>query len=182
MKEALLPSSTLYSRKLELMPLHIDPRTTKRHALHAQPESLLRAILSRQFDRASRPKHPLPRQSRNLPQNPHHLPRPSRPSRRPRNRAITCNFSGRQRANQPHNPLPLLRQSFFRTALSRRRLRRFPSSRHPLPRAPHGNLNVAPTKIYRCPRHQPLPCWHHTNRIAIDWIAIKLDRYKIRSQ
>ena len=73
---------------MEFVLLHVHARPAKGDALHAQAKSLLRAIFSREFDRATRTQYSMPGQAWSLTQNTHHLPRRSGPARGARDGSI----------------------------------------------------------------------------------------------
>src|ERR1019366_3381822 len=102
---------------------HIHARPAKRHALHAQTESLFGGAFSTQLDGPARADHAMPRQSRNLLQDAHHLTGGSRPARSPRDRPVTRYHPRRQGANAAHDPRALI---FRRAPLSARSRLRIP--------------------------------------------------------
>lgn len=153
------------------MPFHIHTRSAERDSLHTQPESLLRAALPSQPNCASRAKHSVPGQSRNLPQDLYHLPRRTRPARGPRHRAVARYLSRGQSANRPHHAPALVIERVlgsrfsFGSSLSRRSV-----CRHDLGMArassvisdlrvseiPPCRCRFASTKIYITPSNQRL--------------------------
>jgi len=102
--------------KLKLTRPHIDFPPAKPHALCLEPQPLLYSRVSLQLDRAARPQHSLPGQSKSAPQNRRHLPRPARKSSRPRHPAVGRHFPPRNRANRPLDPHTHL-TSFVRAIL-----------------------------------------------------------------
>ncbi len=97
----LLPRLSL--RKAKLMFCHVHPHPAERHPFHAQTESLLRGVFTRQLDGPARADHTLPRQSRNLPQYAHNLTCGSRPARSLGDRPVTRHRSRRQGPNTAHH-------------------------------------------------------------------------------
>jgi len=89
--------------KPKLMLLHIHPSAAKRNSLHPQTKFLLCPILALQLNRTTRAHYPMPRQSRTLAQNAHHLPRRARPSRRTCNRSVTRHLADWQSTNASHH-------------------------------------------------------------------------------
>jgi len=88
------------------VPLHIHAHPAKRHALHAQSEFLFSGIFSGQLNGAAGADHPVPGQSRNLSQNPHHLTRGPRPARSLRYSSVARHRSRRQGPNAAYDPDP----------------------------------------------------------------------------
>src|SRR5260370_41378644 len=93
------PDDPMTRFEFKFVPFHIHARAAKRHAFHAQPESLFRAVLALQLDGSARAEHAMPRQSRNLPQYLHHLTRGAGPTRRAGDGSVARDHSRRQRAN-----------------------------------------------------------------------------------
>jgi hypothetical protein len=102
---------------------HIRARPAKRHTLHTQTEFLFGGAFSTQLDGPARADHAMPRQSRNLLQDAHHLTGGSRPARSPRDRPVTRYYPCRQGANAAHHPRALI---FRRAPFSARNRLRFP--------------------------------------------------------
>ncbi len=125
--------------KPKLVPLHIHPRPAKNNPLHAQPEFLFCAVFSAQFNGPARADYTMPRQSRNLPQNAHHLARRPIPARGSRDRSITRHLPLWQSANAAHDA---------GTLVLRRAIRRFGLS-SPIHSSRFTLDNALPVNIYR---------------------------------
>jgi hypothetical protein len=93
------------SRKLEFVTLHIDAQAAEDGAFHLQAESLFRAALSGQLDRAAGAEHSVPGQPRNLTQNANHLPGCSGPTGGARDGSIGGNLSRGQCADGADDPV-----------------------------------------------------------------------------
>ena len=111
------------------MELHIDARSAKCHAFHAQAESLFGSAFSGKFDGAAGADHAVPGQSRGLAQQADDLARGSRPACGPGNRAVAGYFSLGQRADGAQDASVMVGRR-FPDLVPRARLIRCSSCRH----------------------------------------------------
>ena len=131
--------------KPKLMRLQVHPPPAKPHALCLQPQALFHRRVPLQFNRATGPQHPLPRQSKPTAQNPRHLARGSRKPRRARDRAVRRHFPARNRTNRALDP-QTHRARIFLLGFSRHRTPALPSH-GALPRGPNSGAPLCGVPI-----------------------------------